>query len=68
MKVEEKGNDIVITIPRNKKPVPSASGKTLIVASSHGNVPTSLQHNGDVISAGVNVFARNPEYTKPASS
>ena len=67
MKVEQKGDEIVITIPRNKKPQPSTSGKTLIIASSHGNVPTPLLHNDDVISAGVNVFARNPAYVKPTT-
>lgn len=65
MQVTEKDGNIVITIPRNKKPMASASGKTLIVASSHGNVPTPLQHNDDVISVGVNVFARNPAYVAP---
>ena len=65
MQVVEKDGNIVITIPRNKKPMPSQSGITLIIASSHGNVPTSLQHNGDVISAGVNIFVRNPDYVKP---
>ncbi len=67
MQVTEKDGNIVITIPKNKKPMPSTSGKTLIVASSHGNVPTGLQHNGDVISAGVNVFAKNPDYVKPTA-
>lgn len=67
MKVEEKDGKIIITIDRNKKPLPSASGKTLIVASSHGNVPTGLKNGDDVISVGVNIFARNPAYVKPTA-
>ena len=40
--VIEKG-ELIITIPVNAKPVPSTSGKTLQVASSHGNTPTNIQ-------------------------
>ena len=58
MQVEIKGNDLVITIPM-QKPTPSASGKTLVVASSHGNQPTSAQVNGKPIILGLNAYIRN---------
>ncbi len=65
MQVTEKDNNIVITIPRNKKPTPSSTGKTFIVASSHGFVPTSLQIDGAPVSAMVNLTVKNPNYVKP---
>ena len=42
----EKG-ELVIRIPL-QTPAPSASGKTLVVASSHGNQPTTatIKHDG----------------------
>ena len=58
MKVEIKGNELVITIPM-QKPTPSASGKTLVVASSHGNQPTSAQVDGKPVVVGLNAYIRN---------
>jgi len=58
MKVEIKGNDLIITIPM-QKPTPSASGKTLVVASSHGNQPTSSQVDGKPIIVGLNAYIMN---------
>ena len=58
MQVEIKGNDLVITIPM-QKPTPSASGKTLVVASSHGNQPTSAQVDGRPVVVGLNAYIRN---------
>ncbi|KKM03856.1 hypothetical protein LCGC14_1770190 [marine sediment metagenome] len=57
---------LTIKIPVNAKPVVSASGKTLQVASSHGNVPTSVQVDGSPLVIGVNAYVRNPNYVKPA--
>ena len=58
MQVEIKGNDLVITIPM-QKPTPSASGKTLVVASSHGNQPTSARVDGKPVVVGLNAYIRN---------
>ena len=58
MKVEIKDGDLVITIPM-QKPAPSASGKTLVVASSHGNQPTSAQVDGKPVVVGLNAYIRN---------
>ena len=65
MKIEEKGNTLVITIDKNPKPTLSSTGKTLQVASSHGNTPTSLQIDGQVVVCGVNVYIKNPDYKAP---
>lgn len=51
----DKGN-LVITIPMNAKPTESASGKTLVVASSHGNQQTELKVNGMNVVIGVNAY------------
>ncbi len=58
MQVEIKNGDLVITIPM-QKPAPSASGKTLVVASSHGNQPTSAQVDGKPVVVGLNAYIRN---------
>jgi len=58
MKVEIKDGNLVITIPM-QKPTPSASGKTLVVASSHGNQPTAAQVDGKPIIVGLNAYIRN---------
>lgn len=61
MKVTIEKNELVIRIPMGK-PTPSASGKTLVVASSHGNVKTDAELKGyGAITVGVNA------YVKPAS-
>jgi len=58
MQVEIKGNDLVITIPM-QKPAPSASGKTLVVASSRGNKATAALVDGKPIIVGLNAYIQN---------
>ena len=58
MTVEIKGNVLTIKIEM-QKPTPSASGKTLVVASSHGNQPTAAQINGKPVIIGLNAYIRN---------
>ena len=58
MQVEIKDGNLVITIPM-QKPTPSASGKTLVVASSHGNQPTSASVDGKPVVVGLNAYIRN---------
>lgn len=55
MKAEIVNGNLVITIPM-QTPTPSATGKTLVVASSHGNVKTSATVNGKEITIGVNAY------------
>jgi hypothetical protein len=55
MKAEIIDGNLVLTLPL-EKPTPSASGKTLVVASTHGNQKTSLQIEGKVVTVGVNAY------------
>lgn len=50
------GNKLVIEIPLNPVPVPSTSGKTLVVASTHGNKVTEAQVNGKNVVIGLNAY------------
>jgi hypothetical protein len=49
-------NDLVIRLPLNNKPVSSSSGKSLVVASSHGNQKTEAIVNGQPVIVGVNAY------------
>jgi len=49
---------LIITIPIVDPPRPSASGKTLVVASSHGNQPTTAEVNGQPVIVGLNAYIR----------
>lgn len=60
MKVEIKGKDLVITIPFSDNPAPSASGKTLVVASSRGNRETNVKVNGMNVVIGLNAYIKKP--------
>jgi len=57
MKVEIKGNDLIITIEM-QKPTPSASGKTLVIASSHGNQTTTATIDGKPVVVGLNAYIK----------
>lgn len=50
------GNELVIRVPVNNPPERSATGKTLVVASSHGNQPTELKIDGQTVVVGVNAY------------
>jgi hypothetical protein len=52
MKAEIVGKNLVITVPLSE-PTPSASGKTLVVASSHGNKETDAKINGKPVIIGL---------------
>ena len=54
VKIEKK--ELVIRLPI--APRPSKSGKTMIVASTNGNIPTTCEHDGKVITIGVNAYTR----------
>ena len=57
MKVTIEGKELVIRIAL-QEPTPSATGKTLVVASSHGNQPTAAVINGQPIVIGLNAYIR----------
>jgi hypothetical protein len=49
---------LVIRVPLNPSPVRSATGKTLMVASSHGNKETQLEIEGQPVIVGVTAYVR----------
>ena len=57
MKVEIKGNELIITVEL-QTPTPSASGKTLVVASSHGNQTTTATIDGKPVVVGLNAYIK----------
>jgi hypothetical protein len=57
MKAEIVNGCLVLTLPLGT-PAPSASGKTLVVASSHGNKQTAALVDGKPIVVGVNAYIR----------
>ncbi len=65
MQVTEEKGQIVIKIDKNKTPVLTPSKKSFMVASSHGNVATTIQVDGRPVTVGVNCFIKNPDYVKP---
>jgi hypothetical protein len=52
----EKG-ELVIRIPM-QTPAPSSSGKTLVVATSHGNQQTAATVNGKPVFVGLNAYIK----------
>lgn len=57
MKAEIKSGNLIITIPLHD-PRPSASGKTLVVATSGGNVQTTAEIDGKQVVVGVNAYIK----------
>ena len=50
------GDFLVLRVPLNAKPTLSATGKTLVIASSHGNKQTEVQVEGKPVYVGVNAY------------
>lgn len=57
MQAKIENNELVIRIPL-EKPKPSSSGKTLIVASTGGNVQTGVEVDGKPVFLGLNAYIR----------
>ncbi len=60
MKATIENGELIIRLPLNKTPLPSTSGKTLVVASTHGNQKTDAVLNGQPIVIGVNAYIARP--------
>ncbi len=58
MQVTIEKDTLVVRIPM-QKPTASKSGKTLVVASTYGNVQTTATVNGKAITLGLNAYIRN---------
>ena len=56
MQVTIEGKELVIRIPLETPPRPSKSGKTMIVATSAGNVTTSCIVDGKAVIIGLNAY------------
>ena len=56
-KLDEQANTLTLVLDL-QAPTPSASGKTLVVATTHGNVPTDVQMGGKPVIVGVNAYIR----------
>ena len=57
VKIDEKAKTLTIVMDL-EPPRPSASGKTLVVASSRGNQATDAQVSGKTVTVGVNAYIR----------
>ena len=57
MKVEIKGNKLVIEIDM-QEPAPSASGKTMIVATTHGSAATTAMVKGKPVTVSLNAYIK----------
>jgi hypothetical protein len=57
LKVEIRDNKLFIEIDL-EKPTPSASGKTLVIASTHGNTVTSAEVDGKPVVVGLNAYIK----------
>ena len=57
MNVEVKGSKLCIEIDL-EEPTPSSSGKTLVVASTHGNAVTTAVWKGKPIIIGLNAYIK----------
>lgn len=59
MEAKIEGGYLIIKIPANtQNPPPSASGKTRIVASTSGNVATTVQVQGKPLVIGLNAYIK----------
>jgi len=55
MRVQIIEDNMIITIPM-QAPEPSSSGKTLVVASTHGNKVSDVQVQGKNVVIGLNAY------------
>lgn len=57
-KIDEAAKTLTLVLDL-QEPTPSATGKTLVVATTHGNVPTDEMIDGQPLIVGVNAYVRN---------
>ena len=58
VKAKIAGKKLMLEIDLNDAPKPSASGKTLVVASSEGNYQTDLKVDGKPVIVGLNAYIK----------
>lgn len=54
--LDAKARTLTIVLELEPTPRPSASGKTMIVATTSGNTPTTAEIDGKVIVVGANAY------------
>lgn len=59
MEVKLENGMIVIRMPISDPPVASGSGKSLVLASTRGNVKTTTVYKGKPITVGINAYVAN---------
>jgi hypothetical protein len=57
MKAEIKDGKLIVEIEL-QEPTPSTSGKTLVIATTHGNQTTTAMYEGQPITIGLNAYIR----------
>jgi hypothetical protein len=58
VKIDEEAKTLALVMDL-QEPTPSASGKTLVVATTHGNQPTDVTVSGKPVIVGVNAYIHN---------
>jgi len=56
-KIDEAAKTLTLVLDL-QEPTPSATGKTLVVATTHGNQPTDAVIDGQPLIVGVNAYIR----------
>jgi hypothetical protein len=56
MEAKIENGKLLISIPVAAQPRPSTSGKTLVVASTQGNVKTNVMVDGKPLTIGLNAY------------
>lgn len=49
---------LVVTVPVNPEPPLSSTGKTRIIATTHGNQPSTITVGGQVVKIGLTAFVK----------
>lgn len=58
VKIEKQGNVSVLVVEMPISPRTSASGKSLVIASTNGNQPTTVQYEGQTVILGLNAYIK----------
>ncbi len=56
--IDKKKKTVTIELPL-QEPTPSKSGKTLLLATTSGNKPTTAEYDGETVTVGVNCWIKN---------
>lgn len=54
--IDEKKMELTVTLPITPNPQPSRSGKTIVIASTHGNTQTGQTYKGQPVTVGMNAY------------